>query len=316
MFARQLSVANEGIAEQRLTSNLRSLQSRGSSKIAVTGFITQYDEIRQVMLENQPVVPTQSMVLGTVLHEALEKHVELDPSQLRFDPTIKEGLERDAAQLIDFVDKFVFLANGLNSKYGVIRELPLRGSPPGGSTVLRGVVDCLYMSSEGIVISETKTTKRLTSSLLRIAYHQALTYHWLLTSLIMNDSPFIPRIQSLFQSESDMSIAYSYLEAKSRDLTDAAKTLRRAGLAPYVNLHFLKSLGDGQHEEQVFEAPYDHETLLQVLQSREDFFQRKRGPFGFRLFDAEDEPVSPAHIDSKDLDLSNSTAAERSALRV
>lgn len=312
-FTRQIFTTKNAF-EQRFLNGMESLQAKGRSKLPVTKYITQFDEVNQVLLENQHPVPTESMVRGSIIHETLESQLKTNPNQPFFDPKIKEGLERDVAHLIDFVDKFASLGNNIDNQFGVVRELPLRGSPPGSATCLRGVVDCIYTSVDGIVVSETKTTRELRPSLLRLAYHQALTYHFLLSSLIYNKQPLVPLVKSLFKSETDMSIAHSYLESRAGELAGAAGTLRQAGLAPYVNLHFVKyKAGTGLHEEQFFEAPYDHETLLQVFKCRGDFFEQKRSPFGFFLHAAEKGSFK---FDVEDLDVSNCTAAERSALRL
>lgn len=279
-------------SEEKVNGLRQELQKTAS----VTSLITQFDEQRQIenfgRLDEEK---TESMTDGTRIHEILEANMastqltqELSLSEFasEFYEIDKESalsrlLRTDIPRLLECVNKLVLLANNASTSNNeaAIRELYLRGKI--GGTIVRGMVDGIHIGPDGIVITETKTTRNpeVNGYSIRLAYHQALIYHRMMQSLLNASSP-VDYLLHLFANLDEFEAAVrQYIE---KSATEAITELRDIGMSPIIYLEFMRRMRRHYYDVEVFELEYDREVCDAVITSRMDFINGKRQAYDFQ----------------------------------
>lgn len=293
------SLSGQVIARRYITTNeekLSGLRKELKKTASVTSLITQFDEQRQIETFGKVDDPkTESMTDGTRIHEILEAsmastHSTHELSLNAFankvygidDETLLARLSQsDVPRLLECVNKLALLADNASTSNNeaAIRELYLRGKING--TVVRGVVDGLHISTRGIVITETKTTRKseISGYSIRLAYHQALIYHKMMQSLLHADSP-VGYLLRVFSNIDGLEPAIR--EYIKQPATEAISKLRGIGMSPIIYLEFMKRMRRNNYDVEVYELEYDSEVCDALIASRIDFINGKREAYDFQ----------------------------------
>lgn len=249
--------------------------------MAVTAFMTQYDEQRQIeeFVSGIERPSTAAMVSGTEVHAELERQAkfkEIFPrvgdgplGEVNFDVA---GMPiavfaKNEIRFMDYLNKIHALSNKQ-----MVRELPVYGRI--ANFALRGIID--GVSPGNLVITETKTTSRLpvNPSLVHLAYHQTLIYHVMLQSLVEAGTNSLESLMDSFWIEHEV-IRSLVNHPVSKTITEAHQGLMMSNKLYIDVIH-----NNLMHR---FETVFDREIYEQMVQSRLDLFNGKRMPFGCTL---------------------------------
>lgn len=263
------------------TENLRNKLFH--SPLSVTDFITQYDEAGQLESKKKE---TKAMARGRQIHDSLlyrQNHFNFFSHANSEDP-------QDRVQVAGTVLDRIRTLN-LHRQEGV-RELRVRGIV--GGYHLHGMIDYVKVIANELVIVEVKTTRNLDidDCRLRLAYHQALFYRFLLqkmlepsydlTELGLREGDEAEGInEKLTSSRPDLFPADCSVENVFENVGQELAVLREwSSLASFVFVQFLNSSRNSQGEvdQRLYELPYDPDILSDITKFRLSLIRGEREP--------------------------------------
>lgn len=277
--------------------------------MAVTSFMTQYDELRQLeeFVSGLQRPETPQMTAGTKFHAQLEKTApnleslaeglhfieHPDGFQLAYgdrelmEPTL--DVSKNSMRFVEYLRKIISLVEQLENPRvpALVREVPVYGHTlMDPNFELRGIVDGVQVTRAGIEIVETKTTRRrlsnLNYSLVHLAYHQTLCYHHILDTLLRIGAADPANVMDMFRV--DLPVLRESLALDAARFQHAHRILREIGMSNTVQIDIF----DRSSEQKSFRSTFDRQVFEEIVNSRTDLFTGKRPPFGFSLRDVFD----------------------------
>lgn len=259
------------------------------SPINVTDFITQYDEVRQLESKRKE---TKAMARGREIHDSLLAH------QNHFNFFV-HGNPEDPQERVQVAGTVLDRLRVLNARLGGIRELRVRGTI--GGYHIHGMIDQLKILADQLVVVEIKTTRNLDidDCRLRLAYHQALFYHFLLEKMLkpgydlgelgLREGDEHEKVSENLTSENPelfpkgSTVADIFL-AVGNELQILSKW---SNIANFVQVQFINSRANsnGEIEQRLYEIPYDPETRLEIEEFRLALIRGNREPLEMPLKD-------------------------------
>lgn len=253
-----------------------------SGRIGVTGFSSQYCEIKAVRDRQKPPELNEAMRVGSEIHLALEENLMGPPVTFTEEDEKQFTLEDwHAAKLGDATNRWSHLA-----RQDIAREVPVYGRI--GDIDLKGIIDEIQVlpDTKELLLIDTKThrSETLPEYKQRLAYHQLLVYHELMTQMIRGktdldqlvrentedynfDKELHPAVVNMFGSTT--------LNAMLARFSESVTCFKDRKLADRVRVDFIDRK---THAEQRIEFRHDAETAAHLFAFRGELFSGHRRP--------------------------------------